>query len=52
MERAGVSRSVAMKLTGHRTESVYKRYAIVSDDDLREATRQLTATRDSRPRAE
>ncbi|MFH1763851.1 MAG: tyrosine-type recombinase/integrase, partial [Gemmatimonadota bacterium] len=28
LERAGVSRSVAMKLTGHLTESIFKRYAI------------------------
>ena len=34
-------RSVAMKLTGHKTESVYRRYAIVSDADLREATQRL-----------
>lgn len=30
LESAGVSRSVAMKLTGHLTESIYRRYAIVS----------------------
>ena len=41
LERRGVARSVAMKLTGHKTESVYRRYAIVSDADLREATRRL-----------
>ena len=33
-ERAGVSRSVAMQLTGHKTESVYRRYALVSEGDL------------------
>ena len=43
LEQAGVPRSVAMKLTGHRTESVYRRYAIVSAGDLRSAARQLDA---------
>jgi integrase len=42
MERVGVPRSVATKITGHRTESVYRRYAIVSDEDLRRAARRLT----------
>jgi integrase len=41
LERAGVSRSVAMQLTGHKTESVYRRYAIVSSGDLAEAARKL-----------
>jgi integrase len=35
MERAGLSRSVAMQLTGHKTEAVYRRYAITSEADLR-----------------
>jgi integrase len=34
LERAGVPRSVAMKLTGHKSEAVYRRYAIVSPRDL------------------
>ena len=37
----GCPRSVAMKLTGRKTESVYKRYAIVSDTDLQAATAKL-----------
>ena len=27
-ERAGVPRSVAMSIVGHKTESIYRRYAI------------------------
>ena len=42
-ERAGVSRSVAMKLSGHKTESLYKRYAIVSRADLAEGMRKVAA---------
>ena len=44
LERAGVSRSVAMKMTGHKTEAVYRRYAIVSEQDLHEAAQKLTAS--------
>ncbi|MFN7972990.1 MAG: tyrosine-type recombinase/integrase [Acidobacteriota bacterium] len=41
LERAGVPRSVAMKLTGHKTESVYRRYAIVCESDLAEGVARL-----------
>jgi integrase len=43
LERAGVSRSAAMKLTGHKTESVYRRYAILSEADLTEGVKKLAA---------
>ncbi len=45
LERAGVPRSVAMKITGHRGESIYRRYAIVSPSDLADATRRLEQNR-------
>jgi integrase len=41
LERAGVPRSSAMKLTGHKTENVYRRYAIVVEADLREGVAKL-----------
>jgi hypothetical protein len=43
LERAGVSRSVAMAIAGQRTEVVYRRYAIVSSRDLADASRKLQA---------
>jgi integrase len=45
LERAGVSRSVAMKLVGHKTQSIYSRYAIVSSRDLAEGVAKLAAQR-------
>lgn len=41
LERAGVPRSAAMKMVGHKTESVYRRYAIVDEAMLREAAEKL-----------
>ena len=40
---AGVDQVVAMKITGHRTVSVFQRYRIVADDDVRAALERTQA---------
>lgn len=41
MIRAGIDQAVAMSISGHRTDAVFKRYNITSDEDLREAQGKL-----------
>ena len=43
MERAGVPQPVAMKISGHKTESIYRRYAIVAERDIADGLRRVAA---------
>ncbi len=40
---------MAMKVTGHKTEAVYKRYAIVSESDIAEGLAKVAQFKDGQP---
>jgi len=44
MERAGIPRKVAMSISGHKTEAIYRRYDIVSPQDSRSRRRRWKNT--------
>ena len=41
-ERAGVPRSAAMKMVGHKTQSIYSRYAIADESMLKDGAVRLS----------
>jgi integrase len=43
LERAGVPRSAAMAMVGHKTEAIYRRYAIADESMLRDGADKLAA---------
>ena len=43
MVRAGVPQSVAKRISGHSTDVVFRRYDIVDEQDLREASKKVEA---------
>ena len=47
LERAGVPRSAAMNMVGHKTESIYRRYAIVDEAMMREGAEKLGTFHDA-----
>jgi len=49
--RSGVSQTVSKAISGHRTDSMFRRYDITTESDLREAADRLTSYVGSLPKA-
>ncbi len=52
LRRLGVAESVAMKISGHKTSSVFRRYDITDEADLADAAARLDAKRAERTEKE